>query len=348
MRRYLLSLIAVTFCGLLAPTAAHATKPHGAYTGTLQNAHYRIDIPALWNGDLVMLMHGYQPVGAPAPDPMAAADSTAVFLAKGFAVAQSQYASQGWAVSDAIAKKFVKPKHTYIYGFSLGALGVAATIERYPHAYSGAMITCGLTVSTPDFLAEGIVTPLAAFDALIPGVIPDLAAPGSPPAISPDAIADALKAHPNEAGILARRLEETPETLPTLALYYMGLREIETRAGGMPVDNRKTVYTGFGDDVAFNQKVHRYGATPAAMNFARNNVTLTGRIGIPLVMQWNAFDPTIPARFHDVYPKQVKAAGSGKWLTVLDPAGNGHCNFTDEQTSAAFDTLVHRAALTRP
>jgi hypothetical protein len=210
------------------------------------------------------------------------------------------------------------------------------------------MITCGLTVSTPDILARGVVTPLVAFDALIPGVIPDLAAPDSPPAIPPDAIAKALEAHPREAAVLARRLEERPETLPTLALYYMVLREIEKRAGGMPVDNRKEVYEGFGDDVAFNRDVHRYRASPEAMAYAKRNVTLTGRIDVPLVMQWNAFDQTIPSRFHGVYPEQIRAAGNGKWLTVLDPVGDGHCNFTDEQTSAAFDALVRRTGAGEP
>jgi hypothetical protein len=346
--------LAVVMCSVVVSWPAHAAKPGpGAYTGKLHDAPYRIDVPANWNGDLVMLMHGYQPVGAPVATPMTAADATPVFLKKGFAVAQSQYASQGWAVSDSMAdnerlrqyfvRTYVQPTHTYIYGFSLGGLGVAASIERYPHAYTGAMITCGLTVSTPDFLARGVVTPLVAFDALIPGVIPDLVAPDSPPAIAPDAIVKALEAHPKEAAVLARRLEERPETLPTLALYYMAFREIEKRAGGMPVDNRKEVYEGFGDDVAFNHKVHRYSASPEAMAYAQRNVTLTGHIEVPLVMQWNAFDQTIPSRFHGVYPEQIRAAGGGKWLTVLDPVGDGHCNFTEEQTSTAFDALVHKA-----
>lgn len=335
------------------PVYAAEGQP-GAHTGTLQGAPYRIDIPANWNGDLVMLMHGYQPVGAPLKTPMEAADSTPVFLDKGYAVAQSQYASQGWAVGDAIVdnerlrqyfvRTFAHPAHTYIYGFSLGGLEVAASIERYPHTYSGAMITCGLTISTPEFVARGVLTPLVAFDALIPGVLPDLAAPSSPSFIPPDAFAKALQAHPKEAALLEKRLQETPETLPTLSLYYMGLRELEQRAGGMPVDNRKTVYHGFGDDAAFNRRVRRYTGSPTAMAYAQRNVTLTGRIGMPVVMQWNAFDQTVPARFHGIYPDQVRAAGNGKWLTVLAPAGNGHCNFTDAQTAAAFDTLVRKSS----
>ncbi|GLQ99430.1 hypothetical protein GCM10007863_38500 [Dyella mobilis] len=333
------------------PAQAAGLQP-GAHTGTLQGALYRIDIPANWNGDLVMLMHGYQPVGAPIKNPMRAADATSNFLGLGYAVAQSQYSSQGWAVGDAVVDNerlrryfihaFAQPAHTYIYGFSLGGMEVAASIEHYPHAYDGALITCGVTVSTPEMVARGLLTPLVAFDALIPGVLPDLTAPDSPPFIPAAVFDKALQAHPKEAAILSRRLETT-----SFSLYYMALREIEHRAGGMPVDNRNTVYRGFGDDDAFNRKVHRYTGSPAAMDYARRNVTLTGRIDIPLVMQWNTSDPTIPARFHSIYPEQVRAAGDSKWLTVLPPFGEGHCNFPAEQTVVQFNTLLDKVRAER-
>jgi len=345
-------LVLAAWIGIGALPAIAADLQPGTHAGTLQGALYRIDIPAHWNGDLVMVMHGYQPVGAPIKTPMMAADATSIFLKQGYAVAQSQYASQGWAVGDAIVdnerlrhffiRTFARPTHTYIYGFSLGGLETVASIERYPHVYAGALVTCGVTVSTPEFIARAVVTPLVAFDALIPGVLPDIAAPSSPPFIPPAVFAKALQAHPKEAAILEKRLQETPETLPTLSLYYMALRELERRAGGMPVDNRQTIYHGFGDDAAFNRRVHRYAGSAAAMAYAERNVTLTGHIDTPLVMQWNIFDQTVPARFHSVYPDQVRAAGKGELLTVLAPVGTGHCNFTETQTTAAFETLVNK------
>lgn len=341
--------------GIGALPAHSADLKPGGHAGMLQGAAYRIDIPVAWNGDLVMLMHGYQPVGAPRATPMKPADATSIFLKQGYAVAQSQYASQGWAVGDAIVdserlrqhfvRAFGHPARTWIYGFSLGGLETVASIERYRHVYAGALVMCGATVSTPELLSRGIVTPLAAFDALIPGVLPNLAALDSPPFISPAVFAKALQAHPKQAALLEKRLQEAPETLPTLSLYYMLLREFEQRAGGMPVDNRKTIYHGFGDDAAFNRRVHRYAGSPAAMTYAQRNVTLTGRIEVPVVMQWNAFDQTIPSRFHPVYPDQVRAAGNGRLLTVLAPSGEGHCNFTGAQISAAFKALVHKAII---
>ena len=350
--------LALAACvGIVCLPAFAADLVPSALVGTLQGAAYRIDIPADWNGDLVMLMHGYQPMGAPQTTPMKAANETPIFLNQGYAVAQSEFASQGWAVGDAIVdnerlrQRFLRdlahPTHTYIVGFSLGGLETAASIERYQHAYAGSLVMCGATVSTPDLISRGIVTPLLAFDALIPGVLPDLAAADSPRFISPDTFAKALQAHPKQAALLQKRMQGTAETpAGSLSLYYMLLRELEQRASGMPVDNRKTIYHGFGDNVAFNRHVHRYAATPSAVAYLQRNVTLTGRIDTPLVMQWNAFDETIPSRFHPVYPNQVRAAGNGKLLTVLNPVGNGHCDFTDAQIAAAFTTLVHKVSTT--
>ena len=342
-------------CIAMGSSPALAADPVPAVrAGTLDGAPYRIDIPAGWNGDLVMLMHGYEPAFSQRKVPMTPADATHVFLDQGYAVAQSAYASKGWAVRDAIddnerlRQHFIKtverPAHTYIFGFSLGGLETVASIERYRHAYAGALVVCGATVSTPDIMSRAVLTPLVAFDGLIPGVLPDLAATDAPPFIPGEVFAKALQAHPQQAAILYKRLQETPERLPgALMLYYMVLREFDQRAGGMAVDNRHTAYRGFGDDASFNQHVHRYAGAPAAMAYTRRDVILTGRVDVPLVMQWNVFDPTIPARFHPVYPEQVRAAGDGKWLTVLPPVGDGHCEFTDQQLGTAFKTLVRKA-----
>jgi hypothetical protein len=51
-----------------SPTAAAVTK-ESTETGTLHGAPYRIDMSARWNGERELFLHGYEPVGAPQPDP---------------------------------------------------------------------------------------------------------------------------------------------------------------------------------------------------------------------------------------------------------------------------------------
>jgi pimeloyl-ACP methyl ester carboxylesterase len=355
--RWIAAMALAACLDVAAPAApaveAQPSRP-ASDTGTLHDAPYRIDVPANWNGELVMLMHGYEPQGAPRAAPMQPKEPTQLFLDQGYAVAQSGYASQGWAVGDAIAdterlrqravRQLGHLRHTYLVGMSLGGLEAAASLERYPHAYTGALILCGATVSTPELIARGVLEPLLTFDALIPGVLPELEAADAPAFVPPTVFATALRTHPVQAAMLEQRLQGAQTSL---SLYYMVLRELQQRAGGMPADNRTTAYRGFGDDAAFNRRVRRYAGPAAALAYAARNVSLSGRIEVPLVMEWNTADTTIPARFHDVYPDQVRAAGRGNLLTVLAPVGEGHCGFTDAQIGAAFDALLRQAGTAR-
>lgn len=360
MRRELGSLLLglLVACGVSCPfnTSLAASDPGDVTSvstsaGSLKGAPYRIDIPKNWNGDLVVLMHGYEPKGVPRQSPWPQNEETPVFLSRGYAVAASAFASQGWAVGDAIEDSeqlrqlFIKengrPRRTYVVGFSLGGLEALATLERHGREYSGALSVCGVNISAPDIVARGVVTPLVAFDAYFPGVVPDLASPGSPSMIDADRIQKALQSDPVKAARLEDRLQETSATLPgALMLDYMVLREIGQRSGGMPVDTTKTRYTEFSDDSAFESKVHRYKGVPSAMAYLAENATLTGRINAPVVLQRNIFDQTVPTRFDTVYPTLAKNAGNASKVTVLPPLGQGHCDFTHEQIGKAFDVLV--------
>jgi pimeloyl-ACP methyl ester carboxylesterase len=324
--------------------------------GSLKGVPYRIDIPKNWNGNLVVLMHGYEPKGLPRQSPWPQNEEAPVFLSRGYAVAASAFASQGWAVGDALEdseqlrqlfiKKNGKPHRTYVVGFSLGGLEALATLERHGPEYSGALSVCGVNISAPDIVARGVVTPLVAFDTYFPGVLPDLADPASPPMIDPGRIQEALQTDQTKAARLEARLQETSATLPgALMLDYMVLREIGQRAGGMPVDTTKTDYSEFADDSSFSSKVRRYKGAPSAMAYLAENVTLTGRITAPVVLQRNAFDQTVPSRFDTAYPDLAKNAGNSSKVTVLPPVGEGHCDFTHEQIGKAFDVLVDKKVL---
>ena len=331
-------------------------------TGTLAGAPWRFEIPADWNGELVVLLHGYESRGVPRETPWPADPATAIFLARGYAVAESAYASQGWAVADAIAdserlRAHVAarhdPKRSWLVGMSMGGLVALASLEQHGAAYEGALSLCGVNVPATQVFAETLRS-LVAFDVLFPDAgLPggSLSDPAAPPLDDPradqvalmTAIGTALAANPDAAATLARALEVAPDALAgTLSLHVLVQREMIARAGGLPVGNRDTVYSGFGDDAAFNAGVRRYTASPQAMAYLDDTTELRGAIGKPVVLRYNQNDPTIPPRWQSVYPALAATAGHADKVTVLPPAGEGHCGFSPEQIDEAFDVLTAR------
>ncbi|MGH8051395.1 MAG: alpha/beta hydrolase family protein [Arenimonas sp.] len=326
-------------------------------SGKIENAPYRIDIPANWNGSLVMLMHGYEPVGMPRAETWPQTDFTPVYLAKGYAVAASAFSKQGWAVAEALpdterlrehfSSVYGKPKKTFIYGFSLGGHLALATLETQDKNYDGALSICGVNVPASVIFDEGIVTPLVALEYFFPEALmlpkDGLLDASAPPMVDPELIEAAFVKNEANARILAERFEIPRAALAgAMMLNYMVLKEVQNRASGHPVDNTKTSYSGFGDDAAFNKGVKRYAGAPAAMDYIARNANLTGQINDHVVLLANQVDQTIPPRFTKHYPALVKDAGKSEQLLILPSVGEGHCNFTPEQVSGAFDALVER------
>jgi len=345
--------------GLLLPsTVLLAAPPTAARTlsGELQGAPWRLDVPADWNGDLVMLAHGYEPVGVPRTVPMAANDSTAPLLAAGYAVAQSAYASQGWAVADAITDterlrqhavgELTHLRHTWMLGFSMGGAVTIGSLERFPQHYAGGVSLCGANLSGEQ-IATDLLTTLVAFDYFFPK------ADGLPPTglVSREAaalpqgelyqgIANALQRDPSHAAVLARRLQVSPDALAgTISLHALVLHELATRSGGMPVGNIGVVFSGFGDDAAFNAGVQRIDPVPAAQAHVRDTLAMAGAMKRPLVIQFNHNDPTIVPHMQTVYPQLAARAGARPLPRVLPPVGEGHCGFSGAQVVDALKAV---------
>lgn len=343
-------------CGSLAAAPGPKDVPV-LDSGDLEQAPYRVDIPANWNGELVMLLHGYEPKGMPRATPWPQNEASAGFLTDGYAVAQSAYASQGWAVADALddnerlrsyfSQKYGAPRHTYLVGFSLGGQVALTSLEKHPDQYDGALSLCGVNAPTTRVF-EDALTSLVAFDYFFPNAaelppsgISDPAAPVMDQGSVVTAAESALAGNESAAGILAAHAQVSREGLAgVISLHYLLLREMQERAGGMPVDNRATNYSGFGDDVAFNKGVHRYSGGDAAMRYLLGAGSLSGKITKPVVLQYNNNDPTVPERYHLIYPTMVSAAGGEIQPLTLPPVGDGHCDFSPEQVRDAFKDLT--------
>lgn len=359
-------LFVLTLCAACAsaPRAAgpsRFTQPV-TDTGSIAGAPYRIDIPAGWNGGLVMYTHGYEVIGTPfEPAAPRHARFREAFTSRGFAFAQSWYRAQGWAVREAVddtealrqhfVRRYGRPDSTFVTGNSMGGLITLATIEGRAQAYDGALPLCGILSPSLEWMRT-VFDLLVSFDYLYPGVLStsprglaDLAA-APPPAR--DAIAAAVRANPERAEALARRFALQPRSIPGLVWFYATiLREMEERAGGNPFDNRGTVYRGLGNDTASAAGVRRYAADPAAAEYLRAHYTPTGRIADPVFAVHTTYDATVAPEQMDRYRATTQIAGTADRFAAAYVIADGHCNFTPAQVGAAFDALRTWAATGR-
>jgi len=176
MRLTLLSASAVVLLIVLCGSAT--AQQH--VTGTLSDgATYVIDVPANWNGAVLLYSHGYVDPGAPNPALDASDPYTSAYtLAAGFALAGSSYASTGWAVHEAIPDQiatldvfesmFGTPLQTIAWGHSMGGEVTAALVQQYPARFAAAQPMCGVLSGSVGFWNQHLDAAFA-FNTLLAG-----------------------------------------------------------------------------------------------------------------------------------------------------------------------------------
>jgi hypothetical protein len=116
-------------------------------------AAWRIEIPAAWNGTLLLYSHGY---GGGPSYPLRTALTPAIgkeLLARGYALAASSFAQDGWAVESALSDQIAlldlfaarhgEPKRTIAWGESMGGLVTAGLAQTRAGKLAGAVCLCG-------------------------------------------------------------------------------------------------------------------------------------------------------------------------------------------------------------
>lgn len=149
----LLAAAAVAVLGLLPAAPARAATAT-ALSGTLADgATWIADVPARWNGTLVLFSHGFGTLtAADAPDPATRQE----LLGRGYALAGSSYDPHGslWALPsaardqfatlDAVTRIIGEPRLTIALGQSMGGLISTQEAERAGHRLDAAVSACGL------------------------------------------------------------------------------------------------------------------------------------------------------------------------------------------------------------
>ncbi len=242
-----------------------------------------ICIPPNWNGQLVMYAHGYVPEQSPLALPVTElflTDGTflpGMVLAQGFAFATTSYHKNGYAVEQArkdlndLIKHFktlVPPaalQKVYLIGASEGGEIAALMIEHFPDKYAGALALCGPVGGGPyqvQYLSDFRVI----FDYFFPDVFPFGVKDVPPDAFLnwgtfQQTIVGAMTANPaatahlySVSGAALDPLNQQTSSVGTaLSVLFYSIWETNdllSTAGGMPYDNRSTVYFGSFDDAA--------------------------------------------------------------------------------------------------
>jgi hypothetical protein len=122
---------------------------------------------------------------------------------------------------------------------------------------------------------------------------------------------------------------ETPDLLAT--------------AGGIPYDNRLTLYLGSNNLFALNRGVERVASDANARSYLHQFYQPTGKLQRPLVSLHTTLDPLVPFSHELIYLGLAALAGHRKNLTVLPTASYGHCNFQAAEVLGAFGLLVSQS-----
>ncbi len=161
-----LVLVATAVAVMASSVTAGAANP-APETGTIDGANFIIEMPATWNGTLVLYSHGYVTPGSPlvardAGDPVTAA----WLLANGYAIAGSSYSQNGWALQQAFHDQIAllghfqdehgKPARTIAWGHSLGGIITAGLIQLHPERFAGAIPMCGVVAGGVGVWNQGL------------------------------------------------------------------------------------------------------------------------------------------------------------------------------------------------
>jgi pimeloyl-ACP methyl ester carboxylesterase len=357
--------------------ASHSTLAVAEQTGISNAAAYAMFVPGKWNGSLVLYAHGFVDVAYPVALPDVSPPDVApwvvglreTLLGKGYAVAYSSYAENGWAVGDGserthelrslFSHRFGVPDRVYLIGRSLGALIALLLAEQRPSDYQGALALCG-PVGGGRVQTDYIGHVRVLYDFFFPGVIPGDAVHVPELDYSPDsplvnAIVGSILTNPHAAVALASVDQiELPYTsseqliasiVRPLGYNVRGTNDLLARTGSQsPFGNVRTSYSGLATfDQTLNAGVDRFKAESGGIAYLEDFYRPTGNLEIPILTLHTTADPDVPFSHEAALTKIVSSTRKSKWLAQEHIRRYGHCNFSPAEVAKSLSRLVEWA-----
>lgn len=338
--------------------------------GTLNQASYRIRVPANWNGTLLVYAHGYT---EELPPPYAApgeGDGENLLLSMGYAIAGTANRNAGWAVKEGIQNtlaltNFFKghvgyPNRIILWGFSMGSVITLKSIEKYPGIYDGAIAGCAVGAGTPlNFdltlglsLAYDVAFGWPSSWGSVGDVRDDLDFNSEVLPVLTSQYGDPANLGKFEFIRLVCDLPMDGFYLPphywffTDMFYATQVRsELEQRAHGPVAQNLDHVYSLTSEDIAYlgglgvdasalltqmNTRRNIEASLPARKYVERYS-EFTGDLKRPVITIHTRVDGLVREANESIYQELVNGAGKGDLLVQVFTDTVGHCIFTPDQ-----------------
>lgn len=344
--------------------------------GVHKGAGYRMEVPADWNGDLVVWAHGFRGEGLELT-----VDNGPIrqyLLENGYAWAASSYSKNAYDVSVGVKdthavtmlfnSKVGIPDRRYLLGASMGGHITGVAIEQYRNLYDGALPVCGVMGDYElfDFFLDANVTAqaLAGVDSGFP-VGDDYLTEDVP------AIKSALEIFPGTFPFTLNQNGEAWKSLLEIESggerpvfdqgfvvwngifgdFLFGLGDGDgtlPRSPGVALDNADKVYQVDTDpalnplEIALNESVTRVAQDPQGRhpNGLAQVPVISGDITIPVLTMHTLGDLFVPFMMQQRYAERVADNGASDLLVQRAIRDFGHCAFDQAEWTTAFADLV--------
>lgn len=340
------------------------------YWGVHQGAGYRMEVPANWQGTLVVYAHAFR--GNDLSElTVTNPPSREAILAGGHAWAASSFSRNRYdvaaGVEDSLAliqvfkERVDAPDSVVIMGHDLGGHVAAVSAQLYPDTYDGALPLCAPLGDTAWFsylldfnlVAQALTGLEARF--------PDLTFQQRTREELLRRLGEDWPGQRNRQGDQLRQVllhaSGGPRPLFDEALSAWGQRlfdfghmdgTVAGVAGGSVIDNRDTVYR-LGrqkelspEEQRLNDRVLRVEREPLTRRGSPLDhvPAVTGDIAIPVLTLHTVGDLFVPLSMQQTYAQRVSAAGNGEWLLQRVVRDVGHCTFSPREEARALNDLL--------
>ncbi|SNS65311.1 hypothetical protein SAMN05421812_101271 [Asanoa hainanensis] len=347
-------------------------RPTTVRQGTHRHAAYVIEVPAKWNGDLVMWAHGYRGQGTVLTVDPPAYGLRQKLLDRGYAWAASSYSGNGFDIRAGVVstKELTehfgtvvrRPHRTYIAGVSMGGYVIGRSLEEYPRLYDGGLPMCGvmgdqrlidyfLDYQLTSEALSGITTYPAGADyltAVVPAVQQKLG------------IATITPVAPEPANPLGQQFRDItvnqsggprPGAAAAFAYWKNFLFSLSAPAASSetPAQDPGLISTNLftrykpNTPVDVNRSVRRVAPEEPYQRLSRRLTQvpkIEGRPRVPVLSLHGLGDLFVPFGNELQYKADVDRNGRGRLVVQRAIRSTEHCEFSPTEVGTAWDDLV--------